>query len=76
MLLLLFAFIILILAGLYTAELSWRAAGLYISMVLVALGLIGFMGWNKAVWWLFIGFIDAILVIHVFKENIAIRRMR
>ena len=70
----LFAFIILLVAGLYLSELSWKVVGIYLIIAALAFTLITLMKWNLVIWITFLGFIDAILVLHIFKGNITIRR--
>jgi len=72
---LLIAFIVLLIAGLYTGEMSKKAACVYFSQAFTSVGLISYLNWNPAVWWLIVGFLDAIMVIHVFKGDIVLRRM-
>jgi len=74
MLLLILAFIILIVAGLYTAEVSRKATTIYVALVTLSFFLVAFMQWNLAVWFSTVGFIDAILLLHIFKGDITIRR--
>ena len=72
---LLIAFIVLLIAGLYTGEMSKKSACVYFLLFFASVGCVSYLGWHLAVWWLIIGLLDAIMVIHVFKGNIALRKM-
>ena len=74
MLLLIIAFIIFVIVGLYTDELNGKAAIVYIALVMLGCFIVFFMDWNIAVWFVMLGFIDAILLIHVFKGDLVIKR--
>ena len=72
---LLIAFIVLLIAGLYTGEMSKKAACVYFSLAFVSVSFVDYLAWHHAVWWLIIGLLDAIMVIHVFKGDIVLRKM-
>jgi len=74
MYLILITFVVLISAGLYLAELSRRVALIYISTVAISFFTIALMKLNIGVWLALTGFIDAILLIHIFKGNVNIDR--
>ena len=67
-------FIVLLFAGLWLGELPPRTAGYYIITALVSGCIIFFAKWDIALWLSFIAFLDAILVVHIFKGDIQIRR--
>jgi len=69
------AFVVLLIAGLYTGEISKKSALIYFVSATASVGFIVCLSWHQALWWLCIGLLDAILVIHVFKGDIAIRKM-
>ena len=72
---LIIAFIVLIIVGLYTGELGKKGAIIYFCLASVSVGSVVYFDLHQAVWLLSLGLIDVFLVIHVFKGDIAIRRI-
>lgn len=70
----LITFIILLFAGFILSELSVKTICIYITLSLIAAAIFYLLKWDPAIWTAFNAVLDAILVIHIFKGDISIRR--
>jgi hypothetical protein len=66
------AFIILIIAGYYLGELYIKTITIYLTLSTSALVIAYLLNWDPAIWFSFTAFLDAILIIHIFKRDITI----
>ena len=67
-------FIILLIAGSYLSELTFKTICIYLTLALIAAAIVYLMKWDPVIWFAVTAFLDAILVIHIFKGDINIRR--